>query len=365
MLRTIKQFACVLALGCTLSCGSGSGGNESNTFQKEGDLSDSSATSDTNGVASTSVTIPPGTNKLAIVSSTDAFIATATAANDLGTVYVSAAGEVTTASTFLDTFVSAINIPSRDFDPPLAGSTINVQSVVAGSYDGGALSGRTVNFSSLARSDADLASGNLQVNVNYIGATANDPDLRAAMEQSIEVFKQIYGSAGITLVVNEFDFSGPNIIPDPSTGDALYGALSNAVPSPAVNVCLGLDLTTPDLLGLAAGIPGSPLPSVKSCVGVSAINAAGYDGVFSPDDIRVLGETLAHEVGHFMGLFHPVEGDFATFDPLTDTPTCGGESSCDSALGANNMYYVPVGNTPQFNLTPQQRGVLNLYAAVD
>jgi len=59
----------------------------------------------------------------------------------------------------------------------------------------------------------------------------------------------------------------------------------------------------------------------------------------------VVGETVAHEVGHALGLFHPTESQGASgedFDPLTDTPQClcslcvsaADRSSCADQPGA-------------------------------
>lgn len=374
---TCKSKHLSLATACTLllSC---SGGDSNNSGQqitaRSGTVVDTAtALSDSSGVAEATFSLAPGVNKLAITATTDAFVATSAVVNDLGTYYVDGSGsEITTNSTFASSYVSAVNVPSRDFDPPLAGTSLTVQNLIGGISGDSlvGLAGRTVSYSVLEKVDPDLSSGALQVNIAYIGSTAGDPAIRDAIQRAIPVFRSIYGQAGITLNVVEGEFGGPDILPDPDAGDALYGSISSAFPAPAVNICIGQDLPTPGLLGESSGIPGSPLPSVKSCVGVSAINGAGADGSFSEEDVRVLGETLAHEVGHYMGLFHPVEDGFDQYDDLTDTPVCYSEPSCDASLGTNNMYYTPIydgsGNlAAQPDLTAQQRAVLNRYAAVD
>ena len=39
-----------------------------------------------------------------------------------------------------------------------------------------------------------------------------------------------------------------------------------------------------------------------------------------------------------MGLFHPVEAGFSTWDALEDTDDCTRRTACEKALGANLMY---------------------------
>ena len=360
----------------TVSC-SGGGSSESGTagFESKSATTVTSTVgvTDDTGTSVGTFAIPAGTNKLALTATTDGIISTDYVTTDSGATLLAYDGEFVTLSTFYDLFVTAVNLPSRDFDAPLSGSNISMQTSVINTFGAGAagVPGKTISYSMLAKSDPDLNSGTLQVNVAFVGGTASDPAVRAAMVQAEEIFRNIYGGqAGIAVNITESEFGGPAVIPDPGTGDALFGAISSALPAPAVNVCVGYDLTTSGLLGMSGGIPGAPLPTVKSCVGVSAINSAGADGVFSAEDVRVLGETLAHEIGHYVGLFHPVEGDFASFDPLTDTPQCSGEANCDAALGTNNMYYSPIlaGDgtlLAQGSFTPQQRGVMNRYAAVD
>ena len=105
---------------------------------------------------------------------------------------------------------------------------------------------------------------------------------------------------------------------------------------------------------------------------MSLITGAGPDGVYSESEINVLAETMAHEVGHFMGLFHPIELEGGDSDPLTDTPTCSSPIECETnpALAMNLMFPTPVADSSggvlrQNQISGQQRGVLNRYIAVD
>ena len=79
----------------------------------------------------------------------------------------------------------------------------------------------------------------------------------------------------------------------------------------------------PGIQGFAGGVPGPILPSDRSVMVLSAIDNGGGDLQFSTEETRLLAETMAHEVGHFLGLFHVVEdqrfGGPRVVDPIADT----------------------------------------------
>ncbi|RDV37753.1 hypothetical protein DV096_11575 [Bradymonadaceae bacterium TMQ3] len=73
---------------------------------------------------------------------------------------------------------------------------------------------------------------------------------------------------------------------------------------------------SPGLLGISAGLPGA--------AGLHASPASGL--VFSTaglgEDNATIGQILAHEVGHYLGLRHTTEHLGSAQDPITDTPSC-------------------------------------------
>jgi hypothetical protein len=120
------------------------------------------------------------------------------------------------------------------------------------------------------------------------------------------------------------------------------------------------------LLGVAGGIPGTPTAGPRAGILVSWARHAGVSGDFNYDEVSFLATTLAHEVGHYTGLFHPVELDWESFDPLRDTPsTCTGETSCYRSLGENLMFPASVcygaGCEDDVEITDDQQGVMHLY----
>jgi hypothetical protein len=80
---------------------------------------------------------------------------------------------------------------------------------------------------------------------------------------------------------------------------------------------------------------------------------------------------MAHEAGHYLGLFHPIElsnGQVVSVDPLTDTDECSTEVACVANPSLFNNLMYPNGDNGAGEaglLTPQQRGVLNLQVLVD
>jgi hypothetical protein len=234
----------------------------------------------------------------------------------------------------------------------------------------------------LAR-DADLSTGTLPVEIVYSADLERDADLRAGVEAATALWRdQIYGPAGLDVTFTERDWDGPARLASPGYGDAdLYRDAVADKPLRAVTLLVvrQVDDVT-HVLGVAGGIPGPLVPTDRSVVTVSAVEAAGTDLKFSDAEVRLFAETMAHEVGHFLGLFHPVElatdgGDRAArWDALADTPECADLSGdCVDALGTNLMYPTPVcapggsGCTllRQETITADQRAVQQRYVTVE
>lgn len=114
-------------------------------------------------------------------------------------------------------------------------------------------------------------------------------------------------------------------------------------------------------LGQSGGIPGPPsLPGLPHA-GV-AVAVAYLD-----DDVATFAQTMAHEAGHYLGLFHTSESDGKSFDPLLDTAPCPAQrdSNADgyvsaqecSGAGADNLMFWLAGGS-QTQISGDQRYVL-------
>ena len=74
------------------------------------------------------------------------------------------------------------------------------------------------------------------------------------------------------------------------------------------------------ILGIAAGIPGS-LGTKGNANGVMVALGFGSGSGFQERSAVDTAKVVAHEIGHFVDLFHTTEGSGRT-DPLGDTPSC-------------------------------------------
>jgi hypothetical protein len=334
------------------------------------------ANTDSQGRASISF-LSGEVNKLAITATTDQnaqirFTRVQAGANN----YLTPGGQSVSLANEFFRSGNTVSVPSRMVDPILApASRFEVGVEVRSSSN----NNPPVLFTITSRNDNNLNSGTLQMNIFRVGEVALEASSRTAIDQAIVEARNILSSsAGIGLRIQEFEISGPITLPLPSDGDRLYLDASNRAPSPAVNIFIGGDIgggSSGTTLGIAAGIPGPPMPSRKSGVAISLFAGAGSNGRFDREDIRLLGETIAHESGHQMGLFHPVDFSGSVViatDPINDTEECSFFTECVgvNSLVRNLMFPNPVSDSsgsliPQNQLSQGQRGVLNRYVAVD
>lgn len=378
---TIGLFPIILA-GCAASDGGGNsdgGGTDGNT-----DTSISESTfnliTDSNGSTSTSFSVPSTATKFAVDATVEGrFIRFEQLQDSSGVNYLTPGGEtITFASEFLADINNA-NVPSRNLDPNINTSrTFSAIVTVARTENGGIpISEANVIFKVHSRTDGNFNSGTLRVNLFYVGDIGQSAVGKSAVAAGLLEFRRIYANAGIALAVSEFDISGSNVIPNPLNGSSFYQSAAATANSPSVNIFIAGDVSGEEntILGIAGGLPAPAFPSTRSALVVSLLTGAGMDGNFDTVELRLLGESMAHESGHYLGLFHPVEltsGSVDGVDPLTDTPTCSTKNECvnNDSLAGNVMFTQPVLDpsgdyVPQNLLTSQQSAVLNRNIAVD
>lgn len=220
------------------------------------------------------------------------------------------------------------------------------------------------------KEDPELDGGVLEVSLIYADGLEDDDVLTDAVGQATGLWQDLYAQANIEVRFESFAYDGAPLAPPAFGDEPAYVEIAADTPIRSVNLVLSEEIEGyGDILGISGDIPGPLIPTARSAVQLSTLLAAGPDGAFDEEDVRLLAETMAHETAHFLGLFHPVERDgWEEFDALDDTPECGRESQCVQRLGRNLMFPFPVCGlvscTPQDELTEAQRGVLNRYAGV-
>ncbi len=105
----------------------------------------------------------------------------------------------------------------------------------------------------------------------------------------------------------------------------------------------GIDYGGMEVVGQAGSTPG---PGVVQGTSHSGVALSAIDLEDKPEFTAVL---VAHEFGHYMGLFHTIEKDGMAWDPLDDTPVCGSENDANgdnllspdecAGLGGDNLMF--------------------------
>lgn len=209
--------------------------------------------------------------------------------------------------------------------------------------------------------DDDWSSGALNARIVYCAGLDQDMEVVGGVEGAVARWQEVWAPMGLSVAptYEGADCGGDLAFPGE---DSAHADLAASADAGEVTILVGetIDGTT-DYLGVSGGIPGPLAPTVHAVVVTSWLANAGTDGRFDDEDLRLFGETLAHEVSHYMGLYHPVEMTWDWWDALDDTPDCSAASECESALGDNLMFPYPVcdgtGCIAQDQLTDSQQGV--------
>ena len=204
------------------------------------------------------------------------------------------------------------------------------------------------------------------------GTTWSASDISAALT----VMSNIYSTNGITLTIkdtitiSESQYATVSYRFTNSTTSALVSQGSKDT----VNLFFVEDQTSSEtaLYGVSAGLPGT-MGIASSWNGV--INYLSAHATGSTLNSQVLGETAAHEMGHWLGLSHTTEANGAFFDPLSDTAQCSISLDNDSdgkvypeeceGYGADNLMFWTAWSTSsqaagkkQENLSSEQQYIL-------
>lgn len=189
-----------------------------------------------------------------------------------------------------------------------------------------------------------------------LNATAAEGD--TGLQAALTTLGDLWSDLGLSLGnVRYSDFDGAVETYTTIEGYEEFGDLLRATPAGnELTFYLVQDIDLGDgasILGLSGGPPGAASQGGTSKSGV-VINVANL--VADPDQVGLI---MAHEGGHFLGLFHPTEKDASGTDPLDDTPVCTNDADSDGSFtsaecegsGAENVMWptAQVGTATSFS----------------
>lgn len=282
-----------------------------------------------------------------------------------------------TNAAYLDSAI-VMNWPVDASDDPLtAGKRYSVRARF--DENAGAWTARTV-----AKTDRDLERGVVRVRIVLEEQVSERPGWSEVVDEAIRRWQdEIFAGLGLTLETETVVRTLRARIAPPGFGDEpMYRELSSDRDETWIDLVVVRDLEGgAGIYGVAGGIPGPVGSTGRSAVTVSMLTSAGPDGEFNDVELNILSETMAHEVGHYLGLFHPVEipsGDATeSFDALDDTTECASFEACSNILANNLMFPTPVclfgdpstdedpGCIRQVALTDDQVGLIQRYVLVE
>ena len=222
------------------------------------------------------------------------------------------------------------------------------------------------------RTGSTPSAAKITVQPYITGSTWSANDIASALS----VMSNIYNTNGITLSLKDTITISESQYATVSSSftDSTTSALVSQGSKDTVNLFFVEDQPSSEtaLLGVSAGLPGT-MGIASSWNGV--INYLSAHATGSTLNSQLLGETAAHEMGHWLGLFHTTEANGTSFDPLSDTAQCAISRDNDNdakvypeecvGYGADNLMFWTAWSTSsqaagkkQENLSSEQQYIL-------
>lgn len=238
------------------------------------------------------------------------------------------------------------NWPIRERDGPLRAGTYTIELATLDSSDQPVSA--DVDVVVFHSPDPDTSAGEVRVDI-WFARGARNPITIDAAEVAVERWREIWDAHGLSVRetwrgVAEID----KVLSFVEDGSDDVASLVSDKGDTDLVLLIGEQFGPgryDGFYGVSGGIPGSLAPTPWTWTTVSWLAHAGTDATFTDDEKRWMGDTMAHEVGHYLGLFHPVECGSdcgGSWDALEDTPRCSGWQTCEAEIGHNLMFPYPI-----------------------
>ena len=264
------------------------------------------------------------------------------------------------------------NWPVREADGTLIPGTWTAElstTKANGTYVNSKITGSTWQ-----KDDPSLTEGEVPVHIVWASKVDDKPRVVEAVQASVEHWKAIWATRGLSLAEQ---YHSSNLDKNLSFAYNDHGSeeikeVVATLPPGEMVLVIGDTLDgDAETFGLAGGIPGPLEATTFSWTLVGWLTHAGTDADFDAEEIRTMGETMAHELGHFQGLYHVVECPYDcvnAWDALADTPDCVGWEDCEASLATNFMYPYTVCDFDSCvsadQVSEDQGGVIHRYLGV-
>lgn len=199
-----------------------------------------------------------------------------------------------------------------------------------------------------------------------------------AIQSAVAKMQAIYASAGVDLFPITYldaaepaltDYSFPLL--DETPAEQVIADVLGTQPPGGAHMVL-VDTLFSDggdgLYGISGGLPGPVSVNGSDTLGVLVSLSTHTSAEGALDGVE-LGATMAHELGHYFGLFHISEANGTAHDPLTDTPECNVSSDfdgngllsgdeCGASAATNMMFWTSAEGFTQDQISREQEWVL-------